>query len=184
MEEKIYLQPLGDIDARVLDRIAQEVEDTFGFPVDRLRTVTVPEQAFSAARGQYHSTALLRYLLLRVPDDALRVLGVTDVDLFVPQLNFVFGEATVDGRAGIISLRRLRPEFYGRAPDEDLFMERAVKEAVHELGHTFGLRHSSNPKCVMYFSNDIADTDRKSARFCADSARQLDRKLNPLRAAA
>ncbi len=184
MEEKIYLQPLGGVDVRVLSPIAREVGAVFGFPVRCSDAVEVARHAFTPARRQYHSTVLLRELLRHVPGDALRVLGITEVDLYVPHLNFVFGEATVDGRVGIISLHRLHPEFHGDAPDHRLLVERAVKEALHELGHTFGLRHSSNPRCVMYFSNDIEDTDRKSARFFDESARQLALKLRPLRAAA
>ncbi len=182
--EKICLQPLGDVESRVLDRIAEIVEDRFGLPVETLNAMEVHAHAFNAGRGQYHSTELLRDLLRRMPDDALKILGITEVDLFVPQLNFVFGEATVDGRAGIISLRRLRPEYYGGTPSDRLFVERAVKEAVHELGHTFGMKHCQDPRCVMFFSNDIEDTDHKSTRFCANHAHQLAQKLRPLRKAA
>lgn len=184
VEQRIYLQPFGGIEPEVMYRIGRAVEDAFDVPVDEMKAIDVPESALSGARGQYHSTALLRILLQRVPEDALRVLGITEVDLFVPQLNFVFGEATVDGRVGVISLCRLRPEFYGSPTDTERFIERAVTEAVHELGHTFGLGHCRHRNCVMYFSTNIEDTDRKSARFCAHDARRLAGRLRPLRAAA
>ncbi len=184
MAEKICLQPLGRVDDDVLESIRQAVTSDLGLHAESLSPFEVPSRAFSPERAQYHSTAVLAYLMGQVPDDAFRVLGVTDVDLFVPQLNFVFGEATVEGAVGIISLHRLRPEFYGEIPDEDLLGERAVKEAVHELGHTFGLRHCSDSECVMYFSNTIADTDRKSTCFCGNHADQLADRLGPLRAAA
>jgi archaemetzincin len=95
-----------------------------------------------------------------------RVVGIADVDLYVPRLNFVFGEADVGAGTAIVSLCRLRQEYYGLAPDEALFLERATKEIVHELGHTFGLGHCPNNKCVMHFSNSLADTDLKEAYFC------------------
>lgn len=178
MEEKICLRPMGKVDADVLEWIARGIEREFSLPAQGLDAVEVPMRAFSEKRQQYYSTAFLQELMRTIHDDAFRILGITDVDLFVPQLNFVFGEAAVEGRAGVISLYRLRPEFYGEIPDEELFAERAVKEAVHELGHTFGLRHCSTPGCVMRFSTRIEDTDRKSVRFCADDALNLAQKLH------
>ncbi|MHB0912108.1 MAG: archaemetzincin family Zn-dependent metalloprotease [Armatimonadota bacterium] len=169
----IYILPMGNVDTRVLGKVRGAVTETFGLPVRLLPEHPVPRSAYHPGRGQYYSTAILHTLLALVPEDALRLLAVTGADLFVPQLNYVFGEATVDGQVSIISLARLHPEFYGEPGNERLLVERAVKEAVHELGHTFGLRHCPNPECVMYFSNDIRDTDRKSARFCPASARLL-----------
>jgi archaemetzincin len=94
------------------------------------------------------------------------VLGVTILDLYVPGLNFVFGEAHCPGKVAVISLFRLNPEFYGQPADMQLFYERAVKEAVHEVGHTLGLAHCRNSSCVMFFSNSILDTDRKKSSLC------------------
>ena len=180
---KIYLLPLGFRNAPLLDRISAAVEKAFDLPAGRLQSVPLPEYAYNESRGQYHSPTILKSLAVRVSGDALRLLAVTEADLYVPQLSFVFGEAAVDGRVCIISLYRLRPEFYGRPPDELLFVERAAKEAIHELGHTFGLRHCPDQRCVMYFSNSIRDTDRKSAEFCAESAEHLEFQLDALKAA-
>lgn len=175
--DKIHLLPLGYQDDALLDAVSRAVESAFGFEAAVCAPLPVPEHAFNEARGQYFSTAILRSLTPFVPPDVLRLLAITDVDLFVSQLNFVFGEAAVDGRVCIISLHRLRPEFYGQAPNERLFIERAMKEAIHELGHTFGLRHCSDPRCVMFFSNTIEDTDRKSAHFCDETALRLRPRL-------
>jgi archaemetzincin len=93
-------------------------------------------------------------------------LGVTEADLYVPNLNYVFGLANPSIRAGVISLNRLKPEGLDGEVDTTLYIDRAVKEAVHESGHLFGLPHDKNPRCVMFFSNSLADTDRKGRWFC------------------
>jgi predicted Zn-dependent protease len=95
-----------------------------------------------------------------------RILGIVDVDLFAPSLNFVFGEADLLHGVAVISLFRLRPENYGLPASANLLQERALKEAIHELGHTYGLMHCNHYRCVMHFSNSLPDTDRKSHQFC------------------
>jgi len=92
-------------------------------------------------------------------------LGIVNHDLYVPELNFVFGEAS--WKAAAISLTRLRQEFYHLPENRSLFHQRILTEAVHELGHTYGLGHCENPRCVMFFSNSLMDTDRKGPAFCA-----------------
>lgn len=127
----------------------------------------VPPEAYNIGRRQYSSTRILQCLREYAVDQGIeRILGVTSFDLYVPSLNFVFGEAECPGKSALISTRRLRPEFYGADPDPALFQERALKEAVHELGHTFGVGHCGLPTCVMHFSNSINDTDFKGSTFC------------------
>lgn len=100
-----------------------------------------------------------------------RLLGVTDLDLYVPSMNYVFGEARLPGRVAIISTYRLKDTTsHGGA---ELLSVRAVKEAVHELGHTLGLTHCTNPSCVMSFSNSLEDTDRKGEDCCEACSRKL-----------
>ncbi|MDH5481948.1 MAG: archaemetzincin family Zn-dependent metalloprotease [Candidatus Bathyarchaeota archaeon] len=131
-------------------------------------TFPIPEEAFNKARKQSRSDIILSKIHNYAKKEKTldKVLGIIDADIFVPELNFVFGEAECPGKAALVSLWRLRPEFYGKPPNTELLEERSTKEAVHELGHAVGLRHCSNPFCVMFFSNSIFETDRKKSLFC------------------
>ena len=126
-----------------------------------------PEAAFDAGRGQYRAALFLKALLLDSQGDpAERVIGVTSVDLFTPVLTYVFGEAQLGGRAAVVSCHRLRQEAYGLPPDPRLFYDRLHKEAVHELGHTFGLMHCRSIGCVMGASTYAEEIELKAASFC------------------
>jgi archaemetzincin len=130
--------------------------------------------ALDAARNQYHSTAILQRLD-RASEPGVRVLGVTTCDLYVPVLTFVFGEAQLDGSCAVVSTARLHDEFYGLPPRPELLRERLVKEAAHELGHTFGLRHCADWRCVMSSSHAVERLDIKSAEFCATCRKPVSR---------
>ena len=126
-----------------------------------------PETAFDATRGQYHSTRLLASLLTAPPaPEGTKILGIAGVDLFVPVLTYVFGEAELGGRAAVVSLHRLRPEAYGLPPDPSLLQERLLKTTVHELGHTLGLIHCPHPTCAMQPATYAEEIDLKAAAFC------------------
>jgi archaemetzincin len=125
-----------------------------------------PKYAYNEARCQYDSKVILKHLMTSWPQDALALMGVTHVDLYVPVLKYVFGVARIEGQCALISTHRLRPEFYGDAPNRDLLMARAEKTALHELGHAFGLTHCRDRRCVMYSSSIIKDTDFKEPAFC------------------
>jgi len=128
----------------------------------------LPDQAFDKKRNQFNSSAILDKIQVFVTKnkDYQRVLGVINIDIFASGLNYVFGEAYVSGQAALISLWRLKPEFYSETSNSPIFTLRAVKEAVHELGHTLGVRHCSKNFCVMHFSNSIFDTDKKQNLLC------------------
>jgi archaemetzincin len=128
------------------------------------------EFAYNPPRGQYHSTEILKRLLQDPRAESWRILGVTDVDLYIPILTFVFGEAQLGGNAALVSTHRLRPEFYGMPRDPELLHQRLVKEALHELGHTLGLRHCPDYVCVMSASHSADRIDLKEADFCLDCA--------------
>jgi archaemetzincin len=129
-----------------------------------------PEFAFNPLRRQYHSTEILKNILQRPASDAWKVLGVTEMDLYIPVLTFVFGEAQLTDGGAVVSAHRLRQEFYGLPADPELLHERLLKESLHELGHTYGLRHCPDYTCVMSSSNGIERIDLKHALFCSNCA--------------
>jgi len=167
---KVGILAIGKADANVINRIQENLTAILAKTSYALidEAVQIPEEAFSRTRKQYRSDIILDAVRNFVERQNVfnRVLGIVDVDLFVPRLNFAFGQAECPGKAALISLWRLRPEFYGKPSDTEVFAERSTKEALHELGHTLGLKHCSNPFCVMYFSNSIFETDRKQSLFC------------------
>jgi archaemetzincin len=160
----IYIQPIGEIEKELLDHLTAELKKVYNYSCKVTLRIGVPEIAYNADKRQYHAEVLVSRMMEQMPSDAKQLLGVVDADLFVPGLNFVFGLAY--GNAAIIALTRLRPEFYGEERDERSFRERALKEAIHELGHTFGLAHCPDIKCIMHFSNNLTETDIKGPGFC------------------
>lgn len=159
----IILQPIGVVDPAMIAFLEEEIGSIFG-AVEVKSAIEVPAEARVPEREQLEGSSFLKGLSAAGLEEGDAVLGVTDEDLFVAETNFIFGLAY--GRQAIISLARLRQEFYGLLPDTDIFWERAKKEAVHELGHVFGLLHCPDRRCVMHFSNSILETDSKGWRFC------------------
>jgi archaemetzincin len=164
----IALAPVGDVSVERLEALSPTLRETFGCAIELVPALPLPSSAWSESRRQYLSTAILDALARVKASRWERLLGVTDVDLYVPQLNFVFGEGDSRRGVGVFSLARLHGP-------EDLVRRRAATEAVHELGHTYGLSHCEDPRCVMWFSNTLAETDRKGTRFCARHRADLAR---------
>jgi archaemetzincin len=158
------LVPIGEVENSSLETLRQPLTEAFGQRTWVGDGIGLAKGSWNQHRGQYLASRLLAELPSPDLDDS--ILGVVDVDIFAPGLNFVFGEADIVGRRALISLQRLRQEFYGLPRDDNLFKERTLKEAVHELGHTYGLKHCPDPTCVMHFSNSLRDTDLKGWNFC------------------
>jgi archaemetzincin len=164
----IHLLPIGRVSRSEIERLTASLKKIFAVSIVVHDPAGLPASSYDPERRQYSSEQILKSLarfkssLTQVE----RVLGIVAVDLFAADLNLVFGEADPKEGVAVISPDRFRPEFYGLAPDKTLFQDRMLKEAVHELGHTYGLGHCPNPACVMHFSNSLQDTDNKAASFC------------------
>jgi archaemetzincin len=174
-------RPVGDIalwwigdggaDDYLIGRVREHVVQEYACDVSVVVPADRPVGTRDPKRGQHSSREVLRWLLARVTGTAGRVLGLTDVDLFIPILTFVYGEAQLEGAAAVVSVARLVA-----AGDPGLTASRLAREAVHELGHTFGLLHCDGYDgtgrrglpCVMARSASLRAVDMKSARLCAD----------------
>jgi len=172
----LQLLPIGKLDDGLLLDLAPALENAFGVPCEIISKVLDPEFAFHAERQQYHSSQLLNRMQTSFATGSWRVLGVTAVDLYIPILTFVFGEAQVGGPCAIVSFHRLRQEFYGLPANEDLLRGRLLKEAVHELGHTFNLTHCDDYRCAMAPSHAVEWIDLKDSALCSTCELETSRE--------
>ena len=165
MTPAIYVTWIGEAHEphRLIDATVAALHREYAVPAHRVHVDGRPAGTLDLARQQHSSRAMLTWLAERVPEDGAKLLGVTDVDLFIPVLTFVFGEAQLSGRVAVVSTARLR-----EPPAEPLIRSRLTKESVHEVGHTFGLVHCSTHACVMARSPAIAFVDVKEDRLCED----------------
>lgn len=176
----IKLVPVLPASIDAIRSLAGPLQSEYGLPVEvDVAHAFGSDIAYNISRGQSNSSALLAELLRLFPRHDGKLLGITAVDLFIPVLTFVFGEAQLNDRASVASGCRLREEFYGMEADEELFRQRLLKEAVHELGHTFGLLHCTNYDCAMHSSTSVDDIDIKGAHLCAECSARIRRTAQP-----
>lgn len=184
MARTIYLAFLNDYVPPSAGQLAARTAESIPQRLERITVHFDISAYFSPERGQYNATLVLAHLLRHLPERDAKIVGVTNVDLFIPVLTFVFGQAQLDGPGAIVSTYRLRNEHYGLPSDPALLNERTVKEIVHELGHTFGLVHCRNYSCVMHAATYVEEVDLKEARFCASCREELRADRDERRGAA
>ena len=173
----ICLLAIEFIDTDFLQFLRTEIENEILLSVEIGNAYFDPQFAFSPSRSQYHSTLILSRLLQFMPDQYQKVIGITSLDLFIPVLTFVFGEAQLNGRAAVVSSFRLHNEFYGMPQNKKLFKERHLKEGMHELGHTFGLIHCPDYNCVLHPSTYVGEIDLKTSHFCTICKNMLFQRI-------
>ncbi len=169
----LQLLPIGDLDGGWLRELGPALADTFHMPCEVIPRPLEAELAFHGERQQYHSSEFLHYMQRYLTPDSWRILGVTAVDLYIPILTFVFGEAQMAGPCAVVSAHRLRQEFYGLPSDPDLLRQRLLKEAVHEIGHTLNLTHCDDYSCAMAPSHAVEWIDLKESALCTNCYSQI-----------
>ena len=174
--KKVCILPIGTIDKEILHYIQKELEERLNVTIDIGRQLEEPAYAYHKYKKQHHSTKILKRIHKLGLTGYDRILGIVDVDLYVPERTFVFGEADMKRKVAVISLTRLRQKFYNLPEDSTLLKERIIIETVHELGHTYGLRHCTNNNCVMFLSKNLSDTDQKGAVLCSNCKTIMEEK--------
>jgi archaemetzincin len=165
-KQKIILISFGQFEKIFLEKIASAVKSTFGVTVETTANYSDLTVYYEPARRQYDGNRLLQYINNEYASSGKKAIGLFRVDLFIPILTYIIGQAVYKGNAGVVSLYRLKNELYGLKHDDSLLFERFKKEVIHELGHTFGLTHCFSPVCVMRSSTYIEDVDQKDIAFC------------------
>lgn len=177
----IIVSPVGGVPANLCRAVAESVTVLFGCPTRVASLVTDIAFAFDRDRNQYHSTPILEALAAAAPAACHKILGLTEGDLYIPILTYVFGEAQLNGRACIVSTSRLAEDIIA---DNRGLERRLIKEAVHELGHTFNLRHCEERTCIMHYCRGVRDVDRKARDFCRHCRVMLSDEIRNLSAAS
>jgi archaemetzincin len=175
---RIGIVPVNAIDPSLLKRLALCLEERFLLSCSVERTLRVPATSLNSVRKQlFLNTLAARTIALDLPYEGFR-LAVTDYDLYKISHQFIFGEGSEEHKVAVVSLHRMRTEFYREEPDENLLFQRLLKESVHNLGHAMGLRHCQQPRCAMVVSNSIFDTDNKHPHLCETCERRARKPLH------
>jgi archaemetzincin len=179
-ENTIVVSPLVDLETELLDNICRSIHLAFRYKIEITPLLGELDFAFDSDRSQYHSTAILEKLASLAPPHAVKVLAITKEDLFIPIMSYVYGEAQLGGKACIISINRLK-ENPSLLNNPDFYQDRLVKESIHELGHTFSLRHCRDQVCIMHYSRTVRDVDKKANTFCRYCSVLLEDELKGLK---
>ncbi len=164
----ILLISHGNFKKDFLEKLVNEIVHEYRFPVYIEESLLDLSEFYDPLRRQYDGNKLLKEIESRVSPQYIKKMGLFRVDLFIPILTYIFGQAALNGNTGIASLYRLRNEQYGLKKDQGLLLDRFRKVIIHELGHTFGLIHCHIPGCVMSSSTYVEDIDQKSNNLCTN----------------
>jgi archaemetzincin len=164
--QPVTLVSFGYFEKELLSRLSDSVQMEFQTTVNMWENHTDLIEYYDPARRQYNGNRLLALVNSLLKKDNGKIIGLFNVDLFIPILTYIFGQAMLNGQAGVASMYRLSNQRYGMKLDEPLLYDRFTKELIHELGHTYGLIHCHQPSCVMRSSTYVEEIDLKTSRFC------------------
>lgn len=169
----VHLLPVGPVSPSLLESLCADIPQSLPVRCEILPFTLDPKPFFHAERQQFHSSEILHGMQSFVQPRDWRLLGVAEVDLYIPILKYVFGEAQMGGPCAVVSTFRLRQEFYGLNSDDSVLRERLAKESIHELGHTINLRHCPDYQCVMASSHSVEWIDLREKRLCETCASEM-----------
>jgi archaemetzincin len=173
LKAKIVVVPLGEVDFMLVNRLATGIGPIFGRSVDILKGMKMPEEAYNVVRNQHYASVIMNKLE-RVKANAKELaLGVCEEDIYLPDEPFVVGHSDIISGTAIVSLFRIRQEFYGLPEDESKVYIRLFKQAIYQLAQLFEMPSCRNPRCINYFSQNMIDIDNKGEKFCDICKRQL-----------
>lgn len=170
----IYLAPLQFSNTPLLGSLVTELSKKLPQGIISIDLNVDTSAAYSESRSQYYSTQILAEAINHTRKYNGKIILLTELDLYVPVLTFVFGEAQLNGKHSLVSVCRLHEEFYSGNTDDGLLLARTVKEVLHELGHNFGLKHCDDWNCVMHSSTSIEEVDIKGDGYCRVCAKSVD----------
>jgi archaemetzincin len=172
----VHLLPVGKIDASLLEDLRVTIPRSLHVRCEILPAPLDPALVYHAERQQYHSSEILQRMQPLVRSQDWRILAIADLDLYIPILKYVFGEAQMGGPCAVVSAYRLHQEFYGLDRDDTLLRQRLLKESVHELGHTLDLRHCQDYRCAMASSHAVEWIDLREPTLCLSCQSQVESK--------
>lgn len=173
----LYIAPVVFSNTQLIDRIMAALHQTFNTPVNKISLSIDTDSLYSRERRQYFSTGFIEQSTSQTTNINGNIILITELDIYVPVLTFLFGEAQLKGKHSIVSVFRLHEEFYSGVTNNELLFERAIKEVYHELGHNFGLIHCHNWDCVMHSSNNIEEVDLKGNIYCDNCFNLLKKNI-------
>jgi archaemetzincin len=173
LKSKIVVVPLGEVDFMMVNKLASAVGPMFNRSVDILKGMKMPKESYNVVRNQYYAQVILSKIERTKANSREKVIAVCEEDLYLPDESFILGWSDHLSGTAVVSMYRLRQEFYGLPEDEAKVYPRLYKEAIHQLAHLFNLTECRNPRCVNYFSQIMMDIDNKTERFCDICRRQL-----------
>ena len=175
-KKSIILISCDHFEKDIIESIAKDIKREFHYSVTIIKYTFELNRYYNPGRRQYDANKLLEMIADIAPPDSLKTIGLFRIDLFIPILTYIFGQAILNGDTGIVSIYRLRNELYGLEQNKDLLFDRFRKVIMHELGHSFGLTHCHYPSCIMRSSTYVEDIDQKKLHFCNTCAKELSRK--------